>query len=126
MSHWSFTVLNADAVFIEPSQSAVNTQSLKLLGEMQEYKIFTFFLFSSYPSVSAPCFSSLDAVRVAAVTRVVIQMGHKRYLGIFQVDDMRSVLRKYGFIRATQQHPVVSLNSYMETTQSSESHSAVM
>lgn len=122
----SFYDLNADAVLIEPSQSAVNTQSLKLLGEMQVNKIFTFFLFSSYPSVSAPLFSLTDADSEAAVTSEVIQMGHKRLLGIFQVDDMRSVLRMNGFIRAYQQHPEVALNSYMETYQSSESLRAVI
>ncbi|WP_283586141.1 GntR family transcriptional regulator [Limosilactobacillus ingluviei] len=100
-------------LIIEPTQSALPEPNIELYKKIEEAKIPTLFINAHYSQIQAPHLEVDDIVAEEKVVNYLIEQGHQRILGIFQVDDMQGTKRLRGFMNAYMQHPEIS---YMAQT----------
>ncbi|PWG00161.1 GntR family transcriptional regulator [Levilactobacillus bambusae] len=115
-------------LIVEPTQSALASNNLDLYHKIYEIGLPTVFINAIYPQLEGmfPTVTVDDALGVAKLTNYLIDNGHERILGVFQVDDLQGVHRMEGFLNTYRQHPQISLNAEAIMYQSSDDLSQVL
>ena len=80
----------------------------------------TVFINAKYDSVPGISVTTDDEGALVTLTDYLINQGHERILGVFQVDDAQGVNRMNGFVKAYQQHPTIALKSNVVMYQSKD------
>ncbi len=104
---------NVAGLIIEPTQSTIPTSNRDLYDKIAELGLPVVFINATYdlPGLSAPSVTTNDEGAMAKLTNYLIDQGHERILGVFQVDDVQGVNRMNGFIKAYQEHAAIALKS---------------
>ncbi|RVU70766.1 MULTISPECIES: GntR family transcriptional regulator [Lactobacillus] len=102
-----------DGIIIEPSQSALPYRNMEYYQKIKDANIPALFINAHYPELDFPYLEVNDLQAEQEMTDHLIEMGHKRILGMFQVDDMQGANRLRGFLDAYLAHPEIS---YMSQT----------
>ena len=109
------TMLQSDVagLIIEPTQSTLPTTNRDLYEKIGELGLPVVFINATYgmPELHAPSVTTDDKGALKRLTNYLIEQGHERILGVFQVDDMQGVNRMNGFIQAYQEHAGIALKS---------------
>lgn len=95
-------------LIIEPSQSALSNKDLSIYTKLKEAGIPTLFINAHYPQLDFPYLELDDTKAEEEMTDHLIKLGHKRILGVFQIDDMQGANRLKGFLDAYMAHPDIS------------------
>lgn len=95
-------------LIIEPSQSALPNKDLSIYTKLKEAGIPTLFINAHYPQLDFPYLELDDTKAEEEMTDHLIKLGHKRILGVFQIDDMQGANRLKGFLDAYMGHPDIS------------------
>ncbi|KRK47630.1 GntR family transcriptional regulator [Secundilactobacillus kimchicus] len=102
---------NIAGLIIEPTQSTLKSPNADLYEKIRQTGLPTVFINATYPSYEAVSVTTDDAGAILRLTNYLIDAGHERILGAFQVDDAQGVNRMNGYIKAYQQHPDIALKS---------------
>lgn len=109
------TMLQSDVsgLIIEPTQSTIPTSNRDLYDKVVTLGLPVVFINATYdlPELSAPSVTTNDVGAMTKLTNYLIDQGHERILGVFQVDDIQGVNRMNGFIKAYQEHSTIALKS---------------
>ncbi|OIL24207.1 GntR family transcriptional regulator [Oenococcus oeni] len=100
--------LKPSAWIIEPTQSAVNRENLDLYQQIKKLDVPAVFINSSYPGIGFLCLKTDDRGSLFELTNYLFSIGHRRIIGVFQIDDIRGVERMKGFADAYLGHPYFS------------------
>lgn len=112
-------------LIIEPTQSALGTSNKDLYKKIKENKLPTVFINSHYAELDFPYLEMDDYEAELQVTSKLLELGHKRILGIFKIDDIQGVHRMNGFIKAYQEHTDLIFLSQVVMYQSSDNMRSV-
>lgn len=107
-------------LIIEPTQSALPNPNIDLYEQVMERRIPSLFINAHYPQIKAPYLEVKDTEAEQQLVNHLIELGHQRILGIFQVDDMQGTHRMKGFINAYTEHPDISYLSEIVMYQSGQ------
>ena len=118
--------LKIAGLIIEPTQSALPNPNLDLYQQIKEYHIPTILFHASYPQMNFPCLLTQDEAAERELINYLFQLGHRRILGIFQIDDRQGANREQGMIRAYQEAGVPITDSELIMYQSSDQVSAIL
>ncbi|MCO6542466.1 MAG: GntR family transcriptional regulator [Lactobacillus sp.] len=91
---------NVAGLIVEPSESARPNPNLDLYQVIKENKIPIIFLNACYQELNFPLINNTDQTSECELTKYLLELGHRKILGIFQVDDQQGVHRMQGFIDA--------------------------
>lgn len=97
-----------DGLIIEPTQSALPDKDLDCYREISKASIPALFLNSHFSQINFPYLEVNDSEVEETMVNHLIEIGHRKILGIFQVDDMQGTHRLQGFLNAYLQHPDIS------------------
>ena len=95
-------------LIVEPTQSALANTNMDLYQKIAQSHLPMVFINAHYPQLQAPYLEIKDKKAEYEMTRYLIKQGHKRILGIFQVDDLQGTRRMEGFINAYMEYPNIS------------------
>ena len=87
-------------LIVEPTQSALANTNMDLYQKIAQSHLPMVFINAHYPQLQAPYLEIKDKKAEYEMTQYLIKQGHKRILGIFQVDDLQGTRRMEGFINA--------------------------
>ncbi|MBA1433960.1 GntR family transcriptional regulator [Bombilactobacillus bombi] len=93
-------------LIVEPSESARPNPNLDLYRIIKHNKIPILFLNACYPGLDFPVIQNTDEESEKELTKYLLDLGHQKILGIFQVDDLQGVHRMQGFIKAYQEQNI--------------------
>ncbi len=113
-------------LIIEPTQSALVGPNMDLYDRIKELNIPTIFINAHYPQLNFPYLEIKDMEAEEQMVNHLIDLGHQRIMGIFQVDDMQGTHRMKGFINAYMQHPDISYLSKTIMYQSGQDMTKVL
>lgn len=112
-------------IIIEPTQSALPNPNLDIYKKIQENNIPALLINAHNSNIDFPFLEVDDIKAEQEMTNHLIDMGHKKILGMFQVDDMQGVNRLKGFLNAYMQHPDISYLSETIMYQSAQDMSPI-
>lgn len=95
-------------LIVEPTQSALANTNMDLYQKIAQSHLPMVFINAHYPQLQAPYLEIKDKKAEYEMTKYLIKQGHKRILGIFQVDDLQGTRRMEGFINAYMEYPDIS------------------
>lgn len=90
-------------LIIEPSESAKPNRNLDIYQQITKKNIPLLFINAKYPELDAPGILNDDTEAEKKMVNYLLEMGHRKILGIFQVDDRQGVHRMSGFMQAYQE-----------------------
>lgn len=93
---------NVAGLIIEPTQSTVVSPNLDLYGKIKELHLPVVFINAEYQQLDAISVTTNDVDAMKRMTDYLIEQGHRKLLGVFQIDDLQGVNRMNGFIKAYQ------------------------
>lgn len=99
---------NVDGIIVEPSKSALPNPNISLYRKLMEMNIKLLFFHSSYPELHQPCVRIDDYDAAYNATKLLIDAGHKKILGIFHSEDGQGRLRYAGYQQAMLDHNLFS------------------
>ncbi|NOU92982.1 substrate-binding domain-containing protein [Paenibacillus sp. LMG 31456] len=102
----SILARNVDAIIVEPTKSAIYNPNINYYLNMETNNIPYVMLNALYPQLQAPSLTMDEEQGGYIATEHLIQLGHKKIIGIFKADDLQGVNRMNGFIRAHRAHNV--------------------
>lgn len=100
--------LKPAAWIIEPTKSAVNTENIDLYHQIEKLKAPALFINSSYPGINFPVLKTDDFGSIFKATNYLFSIGHRRIIGVFQIDDNQGIDRMNGFSKAYLGQPYFS------------------
>lgn len=118
--------LKIAGLIIEPTQSALPNPNLDLYQQINNYHIPTILFHSTYPSLDFPTLLTADLEGEKRLINYLFSLGHRKILGIFQVDDQQGVDRMNGMIQAYQENQIPLTNSKMIMCQSTDSYDDIV
>ena len=95
-------------LIVEPTQSALANTNMDLYQKIAQSHLPMVFINAHYPQLQAPYLEIKDKKAEYEMTKYLIKQGHKRILGIFQVDDLQGTRRMEGFINTYMEYPDIS------------------
>lgn len=95
-------------LIVEPTQSALANTNMDLYQKIAQSHLPMVFINAHYPQLQVPYLEIKDKKAEYEMTKYLIKQGHKRILGIFQVDDLQGTRRMEGFINAYMEYPDIS------------------
>lgn len=95
---------NVVGLIIEPTKSAEENVNLPLFRELSEKNIKTVFINALYPDFESSFVMLDDEKGMYLATEYLLQLGHRKIVGIFKKDDLQGVKRKNGYINALKNH----------------------
>lgn len=113
-------------LIIEPTQSALPNKNLDLYNYLKEKNIPTLLINAHYNDLDFPYIEVDDLKAEKDITNYLIGLGHKKILGMFQVDDMQGTKRLRGFLDAYMEHPDISYLNETIMYQSTENMSPIL
>ncbi|GAW99060.1 GntR family transcriptional regulator [Secundilactobacillus mixtipabuli] len=93
---------NVAGLIIEPTQSTVLSPNLDLYSKIKELNLPVVFINAEYQQLNGISVTTNDVDAMKRMTDYLIDQGHKKILGVFQIDDLQGVNRMNGFIKAYQ------------------------
>ncbi|GAA3613261.1 GntR family transcriptional regulator [Secundilactobacillus similis DSM 23365 = JCM 2765] len=102
---------NVAGLIIEPTQSTLQTPNADLYQKIQELKLPTVFINAKYEQIDGVSVTTDDEDAMKRMTDYLIDQGHQRILGVFQIDDVQGINRMNGFIKAYQRNADVMIQS---------------
>lgn len=114
--------LKIAGLIIEPSRSALPNPNLDLYRQITDYHIPTILFHSTYPELSFPTLLTNDKQGEQDLINYLFQLGHRRILGVFQVDNQQGVDRMHGMIQAYQTAGIPLMDSSTIMYQSTDSY----
>ncbi len=93
-----------DGLIIEPTKSTYHNPNLSYYLNLERQAIPFVMINASYSELAAPSFTIDDEKGGYLATQHLIDLGHKRILGLFKTDDLQGVNRMKGYIRAHREH----------------------
>ncbi|MCM0583430.1 GntR family transcriptional regulator [Weissella diestrammenae] len=102
---------NVAGLIVEPTQSATNQENMDLYERFAALNIPIVFINAIYPGLEHPVVKQNDEIAEEHMVDYLFKKGHRKILGVFQVDDLQGVRRMNGFIHAYQQRPDLALDS---------------
>lgn len=93
---------NVAGLIIEPTQSTVLSPNLDLYSKIKELNLPVVFINAEYQQLNGVSVTTNDVDAMKRMTDYLIDQGHKKILGVFQIDDLQGVNRMNGFIKAYQ------------------------
>lgn len=92
-----------DGLIIEPSKSQMICRHRNLYQTLDKYNIPYIFIQGRYSEMKdVPHILMDDARGGYLVTRYLLDLGHRRIMGIFKADDIQGMERHKGYVRALQ------------------------
>ncbi|WP_268913445.1 GntR family transcriptional regulator [Lentilactobacillus sp. SPB1-3] len=99
---------------VEPTQSTLDNPNLDVYKTIQEAGKPVVFINSHYDELSAPYVELNDEIAERQLVEYLLDNGHEKVMGIYQVDDRQGVNRMSGFVKAYQNRPnIASLGDIM-------------
>lgn len=93
-----------DGLIIEPSKSQMLCRHKNLYAELEKYQIPYIFIQGIYTEMlEKPHILMDDAKGGYLVTRYLLELGHKRIVGIFKADDVQGIERHKGYALALRE-----------------------
>jgi|SRR5690606_31227288 GntR family transcriptional regulator, arabinose operon transcriptional repressor len=89
-----------EGMIVEPTKSAISNPNLSYYLNMELNRIPYVMINAYYPELSPLSITVNDELGGYLATEHLIQLGHRRIVGIFKRDDLQGVHRMKGFIRA--------------------------
>lgn len=102
---------NVAGLIIEPTQSTLQSPNMDLYQKIHELNLPVVFINAKYNAIDGVSVTTDDQGAIEKLTNYLMDQGHERILGVFQVDDVQGVNRMNGFINAYQAHPQITLKS---------------
>lgn len=93
---------NVAGLIIEPTQSTVVSPNLDLYGKIKDLNLPVVFINAEYQELDGISVTTNDVDAMKRMTDYLIEQGHHKILGVFQIDDLQGVNRMNGFIKAYQ------------------------
>ncbi|EEI70979.1 transcriptional regulator, GntR family [Lentilactobacillus hilgardii ATCC 27305] len=93
---------------IEPTRSTLENPNLDVYQMIIQSGKPAVFINAHYPELDFPYVEVADTASEKKLMDYLLDHGHERVLGVFQVDDMQGVNRMNGYIRSYQTHPNVA------------------
>ncbi|WP_283680474.1 GntR family transcriptional regulator [Lentilactobacillus sp. Marseille-Q4993] len=90
---------------IEPTRSTLDNPNKDVYQLIVDSKKPVVFINSHYPNFNFPFVEVNDTEAEEQLVNYLLDNGHEKILGVFQVDDIQGVNRMNGFIKAYQTHP---------------------
>lgn len=118
--------LKIAGLIIEPSESAMPNPNLDLYRQIQDYNIPTILFHSTYPGFNFPTLLTNDLNAEKQLIKYLFDLGHRKILGVFQINDQQGVDRMNGMIQAYQEADVPTTESNVVMYQSSDSFANVL
>ncbi len=94
---------NLAGLIIEPTRSATSTPNIDLYEKLRDSGVPMIFINATYPNFDSVSVVSDDKAAIYEATKYLMDKGHKRIVGAFQVDDRQGVNRLDGYMRAYQE-----------------------
>ncbi|MDB6254953.1 GntR family transcriptional regulator [Lactobacillus amylovorus] len=113
-------------IIIEPSQSALPLKDKEIYQKIKEANIPTLFINAHYSELDFPYLEVNDAQAEQEMTHHLIELGHQKILGMFQVDDRQGANRLRGFLDAYLEYPQISYMSQTIMYQSTQDMNPVV
>ncbi|MEX0380013.1 GntR family transcriptional regulator [Leuconostoc sp. MS02] len=101
---------NLGGLIIEPTQSAIDTPNVDLYQKLDQMNIPMIFINAAYNNFEGTTLLSDDKAAFYRATNYLIDRGHQKIIGIFQVSDSQGVHRLEGYLKAYQDHPNILPN----------------
>ncbi|MGQ5708884.1 GntR family transcriptional regulator [Lactobacillus sp. PSON] len=117
---------DVSGLIIEPTQSALPNKNLDLYNSLKEKNIPTLLINAHYNNLDFPYIEVDDLEAEKEMTNYLIGLGHKKILGMFQVDDMQGTKRLRGFLDAYMEHPDISYLNETIMYQSTENMTPIL
>lgn len=93
-----------DGLIIEPSKSQLTCRHRNLYEALEQYRIPYVFLQGVYAEMQDRPYIIMDDVEGGyQVTKYLLELGHRRIVGVFKADDMQGLKRHKGYVRALQE-----------------------
>ncbi|WP_066172700.1 GntR family transcriptional regulator [Bacillus marinisedimentorum] len=91
---------NLAGLIIEPTKSAFYNENLPYYINMSQNKFPFIMINASYEGIDPPTVTLDDEYGTYILTKHLIELGHKRIIGIFKTDDKQGLERMKGFFNA--------------------------
>ncbi|MFC2674869.1 MAG: GntR family transcriptional regulator [Lacticaseibacillus rhamnosus] len=121
----NFLDSSISGLIIEPTKSAMPNANLDIYQELIRRRVPLVFIHAKYPELNQPVIKTADEDSEYELIKLLFQSGHRRVLGMFQIDDKQGVDRMNGFIRAYQEHPELATDSNLILYQSEDSFNKI-
>lgn len=102
---------NVAGLIIEPTQSTVASPNLDLYQRIAELRLPVVFINAEYPQLNSVSVTTDDQDAMRRMTDYLIDQGHRKILGVFQIDDLQGTNRMNGYIKSYQNHADKNLES---------------
>ncbi len=98
---------DVEGVIIEPSKSQILCRNMALYHQLDSYEIPYVFIQGRYPQMrEKPCVLMDDERGGYLAASYLLQLGHRRLVGIFKADDSQGAQRHKGYVRALQEKQI--------------------
>lgn len=95
---------DVEGLIIEPSKSQILCRNMTLYQQLDAYGIPYIFIQGRYPQMQEkPCVLMDDEQGGYLAASYLLQLGHRRLVGIFKADDSQGAERHKGYVRALQE-----------------------
>jgi GntR family transcriptional regulator of arabinose operon len=108
-------ILDSDieGLILEPTISALENTNLAFYKELEERKLPFIMINAKYDEIN-PAYVVMDDVEGGyALTKYLIQMGHRDIAGIFKCDDLQGKNRQEGYMKALSEFGIDSKSQYI-------------
>jgi GntR family transcriptional regulator of arabinose operon len=97
---------NIDGLIVEPTKSSVYNPNIHYYLELEQHNIPYLMINQFYPQLAPPHIVVNDEHGGYIATEHLINLGHRKIIGLFKTDDLQGVNRMQGFIRAFREHGI--------------------
>jgi GntR family transcriptional regulator of arabinose operon len=99
---------NIDGMIIEPSESQIYSRHMEIFKKFEEYNIPYVFIHGIYPQLkNKPSIVIDDELGMYKITKYLIELGHKKLVGIFKMDDSQGLARHAGYVKALNENKII-------------------
>ncbi|MDD2971577.1 MAG: GntR family transcriptional regulator [Lachnospiraceae bacterium] len=98
---------NVDGIIIEPSKSEIYCRHTHLYELFDKLQIPYIFIQGTYPQMKDRANIIMDDVQGGyLLTKYLLELGHRKIVGIFKIDDSQGTARHKGYIKALTENGV--------------------
>lgn len=103
-----------DGMIIEPSKSQISCRHTSLYDQMDEYQIPYVFMQGFFHQLKNKPYVVMDDKQGGyLITKHLLELGHRKILGIFKADDVQGQERHKGYVRALQEYGILYAPEYV-------------
>jgi GntR family transcriptional regulator of arabinose operon len=97
---------NIDGLIVEPTKSSNYNPNIQYYLELEQHNIPYLMINAFYSQLVPPHIIMNDELGGFMATEHLINLGHRKIVGLFKTDDLQGVNRMQGFIRAFREHEI--------------------